>query len=96
MGSSKSLSNVKVQNLIPDFKGIKVETIIKDEPRRVTKYHFCHSRPKVRKDVKLMGLSRSIIEEMGLNYEGVKNDPHTAEYLSGNNFLPNSMVFIFL
>lgn len=69
MGSSKSLSNLKVQNLIPDFKSIKVETTIKDEPRRVTKFHFCHSRPKMRKDVKLVGLSRSIIEEMGLDYE---------------------------
>ncbi len=58
MGSSKSLSNLKVHNLIPDFKSIKVETIIKDQPRRVTKFHFCQSRPKVRKDVKLVGLSK--------------------------------------
>ena len=61
MGSSKSLSNIKVQNLIPDFKSIKVENIIKDEPRRVTKFHYCQSRPKIRKDVRLFGLSKSII-----------------------------------
>jgi hypothetical protein len=92
MGSSKSLSNVKVQNLITSFDGIRIETVIKDEPRKVTKYHFCHSRPKVRKDVKLMGISKSIIEEMGLDYEGVRNDPETAEYLAGNKLLPNSTV----
>lgn len=61
MGSSKSLVNIKVQNLIPNFENIKVEKIIKDEPRRVTKFHYCQSRPKVRKDVKLFGLSKSII-----------------------------------
>ena len=61
MGSSKSLSNIKVQNLIPEFKSIKVENIIKDEPRRVTKFHYCQSRPKIRKNVKLFGLSKSII-----------------------------------
>jgi hypothetical protein len=58
MGSSKSLSNLKIQNLIPDFKSIKIETTVKDEPRRVTNFHFCQSRPKIRKDVKLVGLSR--------------------------------------
>jgi uncharacterized protein YdiU (UPF0061 family) len=96
MGSSKSLSNVKVQNFIPDFKGIKVESAIKDQPRRVTQYHYCHSRPKVRKDVKIMGISKSIIEEMGLDYEEVKNDPETAEYMAGNKLLPNSMVLFHL
>lgn len=69
MGSSKSISNLKVQNLILDFKSIKVETTIKDQPRRVTKFHFCLSRPKMRKNAKLVGLSRSIVEEMGLDYE---------------------------
>lgn len=61
MGSSKSLPNFKVQNLIPDFKTIKVETVIKDQPRSVTNYHYCQSRPKIRKDPRLVGLSKSII-----------------------------------
>ena len=47
MGSSKSLSNIKVQNLL-EFKGIKIEPIIKDQPRRVTEFHYCRSRPKTR------------------------------------------------
>lgn len=75
MGSSKSISNIKVSNLIPDFKGIKVEVTIKDHPRQVHDFHFCRSRPKIRKDVKLVGLSKSIIQEMGLDYEEIKNDP---------------------
>lgn len=61
MGSSKSLPNFKVQNLIPDFKGIKVETVINDKPRSVKKYHYCQSRPKTRKNPRLVGLSKSII-----------------------------------
>lgn len=58
MGSSKSLSNIKVQNLIPEFKGMKIEDLVNDQPRRVTKYHFCRSRPKTRNHLKLVGLSR--------------------------------------
>lgn len=30
MGSSKSISNFKLQNLLVDFKDIKVESTIKD------------------------------------------------------------------
>ena len=58
MGVSKSIANIKIQNLIHEFGAFKIQATINDKPRPVKKYHFCRSRPKVRKNPKTIGLGK--------------------------------------
>lgn len=44
----KSFSSIVLDNAISKFPGIKVQEQINDQPRRVTEFHYCKSRPKTR------------------------------------------------
>lgn len=72
---------------------IRIEEKVNDTPRKVTDYQFCYSNPKTRKKPQLAGLSRSAMELLDLDYDGLVEDAeNTAEYLSGSKLLPGSRV----
>lgn len=91
----KNLTNLKLDQLLQKFPGIKVEQEIKDTPRRVPNYHFCMSRPKVRNTPQLIGLSRNAAQLIGLSYEDVVADADSAFYLSGATLMEGSQVRLF-
>jgi hypothetical protein len=53
---------------------IKIEKIVKDIPRAVTDYHYCRSTPLIRTKPHVVGLSKSLLEELDLDYESLLVD----------------------
>ena len=53
----KSFSSIVLDNTISKFPGIKVQEQINDQPRRVTEFHYCNSKPKTRNKPYIAGLS---------------------------------------
>jgi hypothetical protein len=72
IGTGKTFSSIKLENLLFNFKGLNIEHEINDIPRRVTDYHFCKSQPKIRNNPQLSGISKKAIEMLGLNYADIK------------------------
>lgn len=87
----KAFSSKPLENMIAAFQGILVEQDILDKPRKVTKYHYCRSQPKARKNPHLAGLSRRVLSLLGYDEEEVLVDENTPLYLSGSKLMAGSM-----
>lgn len=88
----KNFSVVRLENPLKSFPGIRIQPDIKDQPRKVTEFHFCRSHPKKRNHPQLYALSRKALERLGINYEEAKQDSDTAQYLSGSKLIQESEV----
>lgn len=80
----KSISVLKMENPIFSIPAVKIQQDIHDHPRTVKDYHFCRSQPKQRHNPQLLGLSKSALELLGIDYESAKTHPDTPLYLSGS------------
>lgn len=86
----KSLATLKLDNLQLLIEGIRMQEDVMDEPRRVNKYHFCRSQPKVRHAPQLYGLSKAALSAIGVEYDEVRKDIDSALYLSGSKLMSGS------
>jgi hypothetical protein len=88
----KNLATIRLEPLLQLFPGMRVEQEINDTPRSVSSHHFCRSRPRVRNQPQLVGLSRSACSLLGLSFEEVAADADSALYLSGSTLIEDSQV----
>lgn len=63
----KTFTTISLENLIGTYKGLKIEQQILDKPRKVTDYHYCMSQPKKRNQPHLAGLSKRVLNILGLD-----------------------------
>ena len=86
----RSLSSLKLDSLQLLVEGVRVQEEVMDEPRKVSKYHFCRSQPKVRQAPQIYGLSKGALSALGLDHEEVRKDGDSALYLSGSKLMAGS------
>lgn len=88
----KTFSLLRLQNSIKLLEGIRIQEEVNDTPRKVPDYQFCRSIPRVRNNPQLFGLSRRAVQLIGIDYNEAKQDPNTAQYLSGSKLMQGSEV----
>lgn len=71
----KSLSSKPLKSLLTQFPTMLIENQINDKPHKVTNAHYCRSKPKVRANPHIAGLSTRLLKELGYDEADVINDP---------------------
>jgi len=89
MQNKLGLNSIKLLN--SQLKHLLIyEPKVSTKPMQTPKCNYSKATPSTLEQPKLLSLSSSACDILDLDFNEVKNDQNTPEYLSGNKLLPDS------